>query len=110
MDGDTTPLDWATGRVQKLIASRASWSPAEKLMLSQMQEALADWEQARRILQTQGMITEGSQGQPVPHPAQAIKVSAADRVSRWLRQLGLLDDAADVLDELDENKKRMLGL
>ena len=86
------------------------WNPAERLALNQVREHVRDWLEAKAILDRDGLICEGSQGQPVPHPAQAMKVTAADRVSRWFRQLGLLDEATEELDSLDSEKKKLLGL
>lgn len=95
--------------LEKLEGVRA-WNPAERLALNQVREHVRDWLEAKAILERDGLICEGSQGQPVPHPAQAMKVTAADRVSRWFRQLGLLDEATEELDSLDSEKKKLLGL
>tara|TARA_R100001460_G_scaffold12885_1_gene29303 strand:+ start:67 stop:393 length:327 start_codon:yes stop_codon:yes gene_type:complete len=86
------------------------WNPAERIALVQLREHVRDWIEAKDILDRDGLICEGSQGQPVPHPAQAMKVTAADRISRWFRQLGLLDEATEELDSLDSEKKKLLGL
>ena len=102
--------DKEAGEILAKLETLRPWNPAERMALAQVREHVRDWLEARAILDRDGLVCEGSQGQPVPHPAQAMKVTAADRVSRWFRQLGLLEEAAEELDSLDAEKKRLLGL
>lgn len=106
----STEADQEAGELLQRLEDLKPWNPAERLALAQLREHVRDWLEARAILERDGLVCEGSQGQPVAHPAQAMKVTAADRVSRWFRQLGLLDQAAEELESLDEEKKRLLGI
>jgi hypothetical protein len=101
-----TQADDLIGELEKM----RNFNPSEKILLRQMREAIRDFLELREILKVEGLIAEGSQGQPVAHPGQAMKVAAADRISRWLRQLSLLEEAPDALDALDDEKKQILGL
>ena len=101
-----TQADELIGELKKM----RNFNPSEKILLRQMREAIRDFLELREILKVEGLIAEGSQGQPVAHPGQAMKTAAADRISRWLRQLSLLEEAPDALDALDDEKKQILGL
>lgn len=101
-----TQADDLIGELEKM----RNFNPSEKILLRQMREAIRDFLELREILKVEGLISEGSQGQPVAHPGQAMKTAAADRISRWLRQLSLLEEAPDALDALDDEKKQILGL
>ena len=96
-------------RFKDTILGMRDYNPAEKALVDQLAQQFSDWFEASLILDEQGLITGGSQGQPRTHPALDIKNSASDRMERWLRRLGLLDETPEAVDALDELKKELLA-
>ena len=96
-------------RFKDTILAMRDYNPAETALIDQLAQQFRDWFEASVILDEQGLITVGSQGQPRTHPALDIKNSASDRMERWLRRLGLLDESPESVDALDELKKELLA-
>jgi P27 family predicted phage terminase small subunit len=92
------------------ISKIRDFNQSERLLLDQLKEAIGDRLELEQVLRTEGMIAQGSQGQPVAHPAQAMKTAAADRISRWIRQLELVGMGGDPLDGMDAADRDILGL
>jgi hypothetical protein len=76
-------------RFKDTILAMRDYNPAETALVDQLAQQFRDWFEASVILDEQGLITVGSQGQPRTHPALDIKNSASDRMERWLRQAWL---------------------
>ena len=91
------------------IKSIRDFNQAELALIAKMGDQFRDWFEACHILESQGIVTVGSTGQPRTHPAVDIKNSAADRIEMWLRRLKLLDQEVEKVDALDELKKQLLG-
>lgn len=70
------------------------FNPADLAMIGEIARSLDLLDDLRRTIAETGVLTSGSKGQPVAHPALAAIVTLQRSVAFLIRQLGLEEDEA----------------
>lgn len=71
------------------------FNPADLAVIGEIARSLDLLDDLRRTIAETGVLTSGSKGQPVAHPALAAIVAIQRSVAFLIRQLGLEEEAPD---------------
>jgi P27 family predicted phage terminase small subunit len=85
-------LTAATRRWHEAIAAEYQLEPQHLRLLVAAGEAWDEYQAARKIIATEGLVVRDRFGQAKPHPAVAIERDARTAFVRIIRELGLDDD------------------